>query len=241
MSEFAIETENLTREFDGLVAVDDLNLKVRKGEIFALLGPDGAGKSTTIRLLATILAPTRGGARVAGFDIIREPKRVRARIGYMSQRFNLYPDLTVAENLDFYASIFGTPPEKRADKRKELLKFSRLTEFQHRRAEYLSGGMQKKLALSCILIHEPEILFLDEPTTGVDPLSRRELKEILVGLNKQGVTLFITTPYMSEAEQVTEVAFIDRGKIIFQGKPRPGLEQFWIELMEKSRGRVPGG
>lgn len=233
MSEWAIETENLTKEFDGLTAVDNLNLKIKKGEIFALLGPDGAGKSTTIRLLTTILAPTKGEAKVAGIDIKRDPEGVREKIGYMSQSFNLYSDLTVSENLDFYAQIFQIPPEEEEQKKKELLEFSHLTEFKERRAEYLSGGMQKKLALSCALIHEPEILFLDEPTTGVDPLSRRELRNILTRLNKQGVTLFITTPYMSEAERVTTVAFIDQGKIIHQGKPQPGLEEYWIELMEK--------
>lgn len=231
--EFAIETEDLTKEFDDLVAVDNLNLKVKKGEVFALLGPDGAGKSTTIRLLTTILAPTSGEAKVAGIDVRSNPEGVREKIGYMSQIFNLYPDLTVSENLDFYAQIFQIPPEEEEEKKKELLSFSRLSEFKKRRAEHLSGGMQKKLALSCALIHEPEILFLDEPTTGVDPVSREELRKILDRLNKQGVTLFMTTPYMSEAERATTVAFIDQGKIIHMGKPRPGLEEYWIELMEK--------
>lgn len=233
MSEWAIEAQNLTKDFDGLTAVDNLNLKIRKGEIFALLGPDGAGKSTTIRLLTTILTPTKGEAKVAGIDIERDPEGVREKIGYMSQSFNLYSDLTVSENLDFYAQIFQIPPEEEEQKKRELLEFARLTEFKERRAEYLSGGMQKKLALSCALIHEPEILFLDEPTTGVDPLSRRELRNILTQLNRQGVTLFITTPYMSEAERTTTVAFIDQGKIIHQGKPQSGLEDYWIKLMEK--------
>lgn len=233
MEELAVETRKLTKEFDGLVAVNELDLKVRRGEVYALLGPDGAGKSTTIRVLSTILKASAGEATVSGFDVARQPEEARRRIGYMSQDFNLYPDLTVAENLDFYAQIFEIPRSEMEGKKRELLEFSHLGEFQGRRAEYLSGGMQKKLALSCALIHEPEILFLDEPTTGVDPLSRQELRLILDRLNNRGVTLFITTPYMSEAERADAVAFIDQGRKVWEGKPEPGLEDFWIKLMEK--------
>jgi ABC-2 type transport system ATP-binding protein len=219
MNEFAIETHDLTKEFPHVIAVKKLGLKIRKGEVFALVGPDGAGKSTTIRLLATLLLPSSGGARVSGYDVVRQSEEVRPLIGYMSQRFNLYPDLTVLENLNFSAGIYQVSQEARASTLPELLRFARLTEFQNRRAEHLSGGMKQKLALACTLIHEPEVLFLDEPTTGVDPLSRRDLWRILSRLHARGVTIFLTTPYMDEAEKCTSVAFMDRAEIILEGTP----------------------
>lgn len=219
MNEFAIETHDLTKAFPHVIAVKNLGLKVRKGEVFALVGPDGAGKSTTIRLLATLLLPSSGGARVSGYDVVRQSEEVRPLIGYMSQRFNLYPDLTVLENLNFSAGIYQVSQEARASTLPELLRFARLTEFQNRRAEHLSGGMKQKLALACTLIHEPEVLFLDEPTTGVDPLSRRDLWRILSRLHSRGVTIFLTTPYMDEAEKCTSVAFMDQAEIILEGTP----------------------
>ncbi len=226
--EYAIETENLTKSFGVITAVDRLNLKIKKGEIFGLFGPDGAGKTTAIRLLTTILKPTSGTAKIAGYHLIEDAKEIRKRIGYMSQRFNLYGDLTVDENLLFFADLFGVKGKKRDNRIKELLSFSNLTQFRKRRAEHLSGGMKQKLALSCTLLHEPEIIFLDEPTTGVDPISRRELWKIISDLHLKKVTLFITTPYLDEAERCNKVAFMDKGKIIL------------IEKTKKIKERVKG-
>ncbi len=217
--EYAIVTEKLTRRFKGVVAVDGLDLTVRRGEIFGLVGPDGAGKTTAIRMLCAILDPTEGRARVAGLDTVREAEQIKRRIGYMAQRFNLYGDLSVAENLDFFADIFQVHGRERRERKERLLHFARLTEFRKRRAAQLSGGMQKKLALACTLIHRPEIIFLDEPTTGVDPVSRREFWDILTELHLQGVTIFVSTPYMDEAERCSRVGLIYRGRIIVCDTP----------------------
>ncbi len=214
-----IETSQLTRTFDGLVAVDHLNLKIHQGEIFGLLGPDGAGKTTTIRMLCAIMDPTEGRASVAGFDTRREPEQIKRCIGYMPQQFSLYGDLTVDENLAFFADIFGVTRSERAEHMGELLEFARLTQFRDRRAAHLSGGMQKKLALICTLIHRPKILFLDEPTTGVDPVSRREFWDILSTLHLEGVTLFVSTPYMDEAERCSRVALMFEGEVIVCDEP----------------------
>ncbi len=215
----AIRTENLTRRFRKLVAVDHLDLEVRHGEIFGLLGPDGAGKTTTIRMLCAIMDPTEGSARVAGFDTVKEPEEIKKRIGYMAQQFSLYGDLTVLENLVFFADIFEVGRVERAERIERLLEFARLTEFKGRRAAHLSGGMQKKLALACTLIHQPDIIFLDEPTTGVDPVSRREFWDILTELHLQGVTLFVSTPYMDEAERCSRVALMFEGSVIVCDTP----------------------
>jgi ABC-2 type transport system ATP-binding protein len=242
MSNLAIQTSGLTKEFDGLTAVDALSFEVNKGEIYGLLGPDGAGKTTTVRLLTTILAASGGMATVSGFDTAKESEQIRRRIGYVAQNFNLYPDLTVSENLDFFAQIFSDSKNNMAERKEELLHFSRLTDFMDRRAGQLSGGMQKKLAVSCALIHDPEILFLDEPTSGVDPLSRLELWDILLGLHDKGVTLFATTTYMDEAEHFSRVSFLDNGRLILTDKPavikerfstpekQASLEDAWLEL-----------
>lgn len=219
MTNYVIEAKNLTKKFNSVSAVDGIDLSVKKGEIFGLVGPDGAGKSTTIRLLATILGVTEGSAKVAGFDIIKQAERVKEKIGYMSQEFSLYADLSVIENLEFFADIYQVPRQMKQAEMQRLLQFARLTEFKNRRAEHLSGGMKQKLALACTLIHEPEILFLDEPTTGVDPVSRRDFWKILGGLNHQGVTIFITTPYMDEAERCHRVALMQEGKIILCDTP----------------------
>jgi ABC-2 type transport system ATP-binding protein len=214
-----IETEGLTRRFGNLVAVDHLNLAVRRGEIFGLLGPDGAGKTTTIRMLCAIMDPSSGRASVAGFDTKKEPEEIKKRIGYMPQQFSLYGDLTVDENLTFYADIFQVNRGVRRERKRRLLRFARLTEFRSRRAAHLSGGMQKKLALACTLIHQPEIIFLDEPTTGVDPVSRREFWDILTELHLEGVTLFVSTPYMDEAERCSRVALMFEGQVIICDEP----------------------
>ncbi|MFQ5811868.1 MAG: ABC transporter ATP-binding protein [Anaerolineae bacterium] len=217
--DLVIETENLTRAFKNVVAVDGLNLSVRQGEIFGLVGPDGAGKTTTIRLLVAIMDPTDGQARVFGYDTVRQPEPIKRRIGYMAQRFNLYRDLSVLENLNFFADVFEVRGKVRQERIERLLRFARLTEFRDRRAAHLSGGMQKKLALACTLIHTPEIIFLDEPTTGVDPVSRREFWDILTELHLQGVTLLISTPYMDEAERCSRVGLMYQGRMIVCDTP----------------------
>jgi len=217
--DLVIETENLTRAFKNVVAVDGLNLTVQQGEIFGLVGPDGAGKTTTIRLLVAIMDPTDGQARVFGYDTVRQPEPIKQRIGYMAQRFNLYGDLSVLENLNFFADVFEVRGKVRQERIERLLRFARLTEFRDRRAAHLSGGMQKKLALACTLIHTPEIIFLDEPTTGVDPVSRREFWDILTDLHLQGVTLLVSTPYMDEAERCSRVGLMYQGRMIVCDTP----------------------
>jgi ABC-2 type transport system ATP-binding protein len=219
MSELAIETRGLTRRFGDILAVDQLDLEVARGEIYGLIGPDGAGKTTTIRLLAAVMRPTAGAARVVGVDVVHQPEALRRHVGYMAQRFNLYGDLTVRENLDFYADIFHVRGQARRQRIDWLLEFVRLQEFADRRAAFLSGGMQKKLALACTLIHEPHVLLLDEPTTGVDPISRRQFWDLLSELHVQGVTLFVSTPYMDEAERCTRIGLLYAGRIIEQGDP----------------------
>jgi len=217
--DLVIETENLARAFKNVVAVNGLNLNVRQGEIFGLVGPDGAGKTTTIRLLAAIMDPTDGWARVFGHDTVRQPEPIKRRIGYMAQQFNLYGDLSVWENLNFFADVFEVTGTVRRERIERLLHFARLTEFRNRRAAHLSGGMQKKLALACTLIHTPEIIFLDEPTTGVDPVSRRELWNILTELHLEGITLFVSTPYMDEAERCSRVGMIYQGQMVVCDTP----------------------
>lgn len=219
MDEWVIETRNLTRTFKKVVAVNGLDLRVAGGEIFGLVGPDGAGKTTTIRLLAAILDPSAGDARVFGCDTVRQPEPIKERIGYMAQQFNLYGDLSVLENLNFFADVFEVTGDERRARIERLLRFARLTEFRDRRAAHLSGGMKKKLALACTLIHTPEIIYLDEPTTGVDPVSRREFWEILTELHLQGITLFISTPYMDEAERCSRVGLMHQGQMIVCDAP----------------------
>lgn len=214
-----IETENLTRTFKNVVAVDKLTLQIQAGEIFGLVGPDGAGKTTVIRLLAAILDPSSGRASVAGFDTVKRPEPIKRRIGYMAQRFNLYGDLSVWENLNFFADIFEVSGAERQERIEKLLTFARLTEFRDRLAAHLSGGMQKKLALACTLIHTPQIIYLDEPTTGVDPVSRREFWDILTELHIQGITLVVSTPYMDEAERCSRVGLMYQGQLIICDRP----------------------
>lgn len=215
----AIRTEALTRSFDGVTAVDHLTLAVEEGEIFGLVGPDGAGKTTTMRLLTAILEPTSGEAWVAGRHIVREAEPIKDVIGYMSQRFGLYTDLTVMENIHFYADIYGIARRGRAEKIDRLLAFSNLAPFKKRLANNLSGGMKQKLGLACALIHTPKVLFLDEPTNGVDPVSRRDFWRLLYQLVREGVTIFVSTAYLDEAERCSRLALIHKGRLQALGTP----------------------
>ncbi len=220
-----IQAEGLTKIFRRrphgatVTAVDGLSLTVSRGEVLGLVGPDGAGKTTTLRLLTALLRPTSGTARVAGLDTVREAGAIKQRIGYMPQAFSLYRDLSVAENLGFFADVFQLSGAVRQERMDRLLGFARLEEFRARRAAQLSGGMQKKLALACALLHQPEIVFLDEPTTGVDPVSRREFWDILLELHLQGVTVVVSTPYMDEAERCTRVGLMYRGRLMVCDTP----------------------
>ena len=209
----AIRAEGLTKRFGTLTAVDHLDLTVSPGEAFALVGPDAAGKTTTMRMLVGIMDPDEGRAEVLGFDTVKESEPLKEQIGYMPQRFGLYDDLTVAENMAFYADIYRVAREERDQRMPELLGFSNLTPFQDRLARNLSGGMRQKLGLACALIHRPRLLFLDEPTFGVDPISRREFWEILYGLLGAGLTIFLSTAYMDEAERAHRVGLMHHGRL----------------------------
>ena len=237
--ELAIETHELSRSFGDLTAVDKLQLSVGKGEMFGLVGPDGSGKTTTIRMLCGILAPTSGRATVLGHDIVREADLVKKEIGYLSQRFSLYGDLSIDENIEFFAEINKVYDFKK--QREELLEFTRLTPFRDRLAEKLSGGMKQKLALACTLIHTPKIIFLDEPTTGVDPVSRRDFWKILQSLLKEGITIVMSTPYLDEAERCSRVALMNKGEIMNVDTPANLKNTMHGEVVEIVCDRVRDG
>ncbi len=214
-----VQTQGLTRRFGELIAVNGIDLQVEKGEIFGIVGPDGSGKTTTLRMLSGLINPSSGQATVAGYDVVSQSTQVKDRIGYMAQRFGLYTGLTVQENMDFYADLFGISADDREALGKRLLHMTRMEPFGNRLAGQLSGGMKQKLGLMCTLLHRPEVLFLDEPTNGVDPVSRRDFWTILYDLVKDGLTVVITTAYLDEAERCTRVALMHRGRIIQGGKP----------------------
>lgn len=214
----AIEIQSVTKKFGERIVVDAITLQIEQGEMFALVGPDGAGKTTTIRMLCGITTPTSGELTVQGFDVRRHPEEVRKRIGYLSQKFSLYGDLTIDENIEFFAEIHGVRDYKK--RRNELLEFTRLTPFRTRLAEKLSGGMKQKLALACTLVHRPEVIFLDEPTTGVDPVSRRDFWKVLSSLLKTGITIVMTTPYLDEAERCSQVGLMNEGKLLMADTPQ---------------------
>jgi ABC-2 type transport system ATP-binding protein len=216
----AVVIEGLVKRFGSFAAVDGISLSVDRGEIFGFLGPNGAGKSTTIRMLCGILSPTAGRGSVAGFDIVAESERIRERIGYMSQRFSLYDDLTVTENIDFFGGVYGVPAGRLADRRQWILAIAGLTGRSGSLTRELSVGWKQRLALGCALVHEPEILFLDEPTSGVDPLSRREFWDLIYEEAGRGVTVFVTTHYMDEAEHCDRLGMIYGGKMVALGTPR---------------------
>jgi ABC-2 type transport system ATP-binding protein len=209
-----IKTENLTRKFDTTTAVDGLNLEIEEGEIFGLVGPDGAGKTTTMRLLTGILAPTSGEAWINQHHIVKDSEKLKENIAYMSQRFGLYGDLTTMENINFYADIYCVPQKERPGKIEQLLNFSNLAPFKNRLARNLSGGMRQKLGLCCALIHTPRVLFLDEPTNGVDPVSRRDFWQILYRLLREKVTIFYSSAYLDEAERCKRIGLIHKGRLL---------------------------
>jgi ABC-type multidrug transport system ATPase subunit len=216
----AVVAEDLTRKFGDRVALDRVNVRIREGEIFGLLGPNGSGKTTMIRMLCGVLAPTGGRATVGGFDVGREPEMVKRAIGYVSQKFSLYPDLSVKENLDFYGDAYRVPPAAAAERKRELLTLCGLDGREEQASGILSGGLKQRLALACALIHRPRILFLDEPTAGVDPVARRFLWDLLFKLAQQGTTLFVTTHYMDEAERCTQVSYVYYGRLLVSGDPK---------------------
>ena len=213
-----IKIENLKKSFGPIKAVDQINLEIYEGEMFGLVGPDGAGKTTTIRILCGLLNPDSGNIKMFESDLRKKKKEIQNQIGYLSQKFSLYGDLSIDENIEFFAHIHNVKNFK--VRRDELLHFTRLTPFRARLADKLSGGMRQKLALTCSLIHKPKILFLDEPTTGVDPVSRRDFWKILSDLQKEGITILMTTPYLDEAERCNRVALMNRGEIIANDKPQ---------------------
>jgi drug efflux transport system ATP-binding protein len=215
----AVKAENLSKVFGSLIAVNRLNLSVKRGEIFGLVGPDGAGKTTIMRMFSGILPPTEGDAWVLDHPLTREAEPLKEKIGYMSQRFALYGDLTVLENINFYADLYDVPKKERSQRIELLLGFSNLVPFQNRLAQNLSGGMRQKLGLACALVHTPEVLFLDEPTNGVDPVSRRDFWRILYDLLKEGVTIFVSTAYLDEAERCHRIGLMFQGNLLSVGTP----------------------
>ena len=218
-SEYAVTVENLEKRFGDFQAVNKVSFQVKRGEIFGFLGPNGAGKSTTIRMLCGILAPTAGKATVIGFDVFREAEQIKSHIGYMSQKFSLYEDLTVEENIDFYSGIYRIPKEDKKARKDWVIKMSGLEEHRNSLTAILPGGWRQRLALGCALLHKPPVIFLDEPTSGVDPISRRNFWDLIYQLAAEGVTVFVTTHYMDEAEYCDRLAMIYRGELVAIGTP----------------------
>lgn len=227
--EFSVTVRNLEKRFGSFTAVNRVSFTVRKGEIFGFLGPNGAGKSTTIRMLCGLLSPTSGEGTVAGLNLRTEAEKVKQHIGYMSQRFSLYEDLTVEENIDFYSGIYRIPAEKKRDRKEWVIRMAGLSVHRNTRTAFLSGGWKQRLALGCAVLHEPPILFLDEPTSGVDPISRRNFWDLIYELAGKGVTVFVTTHYMDEAEYCDRLGFIYRGELVALGTP----EELKTRLMKE--------
>jgi len=219
MDDYAVNVVDLTKKFGDFSAVNGVTFDIKRGQIFGFLGPNGAGKTTTIRMLLGLLRPTSGHASVLGFDIVRQPEQIRKHIGYMSQRFSLYRDLTVAENLDFYGRTYGVRGQRLRERKEFVVEMAGLQGRERELTRNLSGGWKQRLALGSAILHEPEMLFLDEPTAGVDPISRRAFWDLLYNLAEEGTTIFVTTHYMDEAEHCQDLAFIHNGRIIAQGAP----------------------
>ena len=240
----SIEVQGLSKQYRSqkhAKAIDKLSFSIPEGQLFGLIGPDGAGKTTTLRILSTVMEPSAGSATVAGFDIRKQANKVRPMIGYMPQNFSLYPDLSVIENLNFFADLNNVRGNIRAERMKEMLAFTRLDRFQSRRAANLSGGMKKKLALACALVHSPKVLLLDEPSTGVDPVSRRELWVMLAEVVAQGVTVIVSTPYMDEADRCSQVGILYQGQLLRLGSPdelQTDLPYEIIEVKAKPRKKM---
>lgn len=232
MREIAIEVRDLTRKFGDVTAVDHVSFSIRYGEIFGYLGANGAGKSTTIRMLCGILAPTSGDATVAGFDVNKDPEKIKQAIGYVSQKFSLYIDLTVKENLEFYGRVYGLESQKLKARVEEVMHITGLDDKQDQMAGTLSGGWKQRLAVANGILHEPKILFLDEPTAGIDPLSRRALWELLYQLADSGIALFVTTHYMEEAERCNNIVIMSQGKVLRMGQPNELKSQVKEKVIE---------
>ena len=239
-----VEVHNLEKRFGDFTAVDHISFQVAQGEIFGFLGPNGAGKSTTIRMLCGILTPTSGQGSVGGFDIFTQQEKIRQNIGYMSQRFSLYDDLTVEENINFYGGIYNISKQKKEQRKEQVIQIAGLESLRSNLVRTLAVGWKQRLALGCAILHEPTILFLDEPTSGVDPIARKNFWDLIKNMAKNGVTVFVTTHYMDEAENCDRIALIYRGAIIAMGTPlqlkeesvknkiRPSLEDVFISLIE---------
>jgi len=219
-NEYSVLAKGLTKEFGDFTAVDHVSFDIRTGEIFGFLGPNGSGKTTTIRMLLGLLRPTEGGGTVLGFDIVKESEEIRKRIGYMSQQFSLYNDLTVSENLNFYGGTYGVSGKRLRERKEYILEMANLKGREREMTKNLSGGWKQRLALGTAIIHEPKMLFLDEPTAGVDPISRRAFWDLLYELSEEGTTIFVTTHYMDEAEHCQSLAFIHLGRIVARGTPQ---------------------
>ena len=232
----SISVKNISKSFKTVNAVDDVSFEVKEGELFGLIGPDGAGKTTIFRILTTLLFADKGTATVAGFDVVDDFKEIRNHVGYMPGKFSLYQDLTVEENLTFFATIFGTTIEENYELIKDI--YVQIEPFKNRRAGALSGGMKQKLALSCALIHKPKVLFLDEPTTGVDPVSRKEFWEMLKRLQQKGITILVSTPYMDEAELCDRIALIQDGKILQIDTPQEIIKHFPKKIYDISADNI---
>ena len=244
----AVQVRDLERRFGAFVAVNRVSFEIRSGEVFGFLGPNGAGKSTTIRMLCGILAPSGGQGTVAGFDIRTQPEEIKSHIGYMSQKFSLYEDLTVEENIDFYSGIYRIPAEKKPARKEWVLEMAGLQEHRLSRTATLSGGWKQRLSLGCAILHEPPILFLDEPTSGVDPISRRAFWDLIYELSGRGVTVFVTTHYMDEAEYCDRLGLIYRGELIALGTPSrlktelmpEDVLEVWCERPPDALGEIEG-